>query len=387
MTGGDSPCSIHVLDVSQHAFDVSPVGAAAGAAASGAAESRQPEAGVQMRPCVSRSDGGPIDGSEQDDSTSSESRLPEDLTTGTAVTVTVVNPVICECECSMGVAELVLKGEDQHDVREVEVEGEPLKLAMVADGHGGKAASLYLKRSLIDLFLAALHELGPPSGANLQRAGRRTFLYAHAEMVRNRSTTAGSTLSLVVVNTRRAEATAMHVGDSVARLVPRRSATRSLCEDHRIDSSEAEQQRLRAAGGKLARAKDKLGRPAGPLRLWPGGVAQARAIGDRDVGNYIDPSPTATTVTLPVEEGCDVIIGSDGVWDALKHTMVDGLARGGAIGPEATAQLIVSSSLSQRHAYSSHGDQVPRDDTTCVVMRIRRLRPSAEAGGSCCALM
>ena len=55
----------------------------------------------------------------------------------------------------------------------------------------------------------------------------------------------------------RGELTTLHCGDSVARLVGRRKTALALCEDHRLDSSVAERERVSKLGGKLARAMDK----------------------------------------------------------------------------------------------------------------------------------
>lgn len=228
----------------------------------------------------------------------------------------------------IGVGVQVLKGEDQYAYREAEVvSGELLAIGMVADGHGGKVTSRMLQSTLIDTFLKRLRELGVPTAENISTAGSSAFLQAHALALADETTTSGSTLTLIVVNSARSQVTTLHVGDSVARLVPRRSAANALCEDHRIDSSEVEQRRVLALGGQVARATDTYGKPGGPLRCWPGGVAQARAIGDRDVGKLIDANPAVLTVPLPAAETCSIIICSDGVWDALKPTAVDAQAR------------------------------------------------------------
>jgi serine/threonine protein phosphatase PrpC len=274
---------------------------------------------------------------------------------------------------TMGSYELVLKGEDCHAFRCVDVGGEQLHLGMVADGHGGKECSRLCKKLVLDRLVAAL-EGGAPSGSALQAAGGAAFLAAHEQMLADTSSTAGSTLTVVALNASRAELTVLHAGDSVARLVGRKKTVRALCDDHRIESSAAERERLTALGGKLARAMDAHGRPGGPLRLWPPnspGVAQARAIGDRDIGVFIDARPHAVTVALPPAESCAVVLASDGIWDAMLPNAVGALARGtlGAA-PSTSARIICMQALATRHAYSSDGDEVPIDDTTCVVLHL-----------------
>lgn len=294
---------------------------------------------------------------------------------------------------TLGAAELVLKGEDRHAIRSVQHASETLHIAVVADGHGGKQAASHCRRVLIDALLAALHPPGetkpiPATGKALRAAGRQVFLDVHTDVLSDKTHTAGSTLTLVVVNQDRHQATVLHVGDSVVRLVPHRSRCVALCEDHRIDTSESERERLVALGGLIARATNRRGEPAGPLRLWPGGVAQARAIGDRDVGQMIDARPFAKTIALPVDETSCLVVCSDGVWDAMLPAAVDSMARVGlGNSAEATARSIVQSALTQRHAYSSEGDQVPRDDTTCVVVLVQH--PNDVIGGrkraGCCS--
>ena len=275
-------------------------------------------------------------------------------------------------QVTTGIHELVLKGEDAHGWREnVIVGGETLCLGLVADGHGGKACSQMLKAFIFDSMLELL-EL-PPSGAALQKAGTKAFLASHRKMVESGKLD-GSTLTLCVVNVTRGELTTLHAGDSVARLVGRRTAAMALCEDHRIESSQAERDRLIALGGTIARAMDKHGRPGGPLRLWPKGgpgVAQARAIGDADVAPFIEPTPHAQTVTLPVAESCCVVMCSDGVWDAMSPQDVDAVVRNTMILPAGTiARQVTFAALSSRHAYSNEGDEMPIDDTTVLILRI-----------------
>jgi hypothetical protein len=99
---------------------------------------------------------------------------------------------------------------------------------------------------------------------------------------------------------------------------PSKPQAQKLSEDHRFDSSPSERARVVALGGKFAHAADGHGKPCGPLRLWPGGVAQARTVGDSDVGGFI--SATPYTATLDVPAGCaggTVVLASDGVWDAF----------------------------------------------------------------------
>lgn len=66
---------------------------------------------------------------------------------------------------------------------------------------------------------------------------------------------------------------------------------------HRIDDSRAEQQRLEAAGSEIARSTVDS-EPVGPLRVWPGGLAMGRTIGDLDAGPAVCAEPDVWQVLL-----------------------------------------------------------------------------------------
>jgi len=254
-------------------------------------------------------------------------------------------------------------------------------LAIVADGHGGKQASVHCHATLLDNFVQAAGGFADASAKTFRGAARAVFATAHQEILDMQPpTTAGTTLTILAVNPKRREITCAHVGDSVAMLVPRDgSAPTELCEDHRIDTSDIERARLIAAGGTIAPATDSNGQPGGPLRLWPGGVAQARSIGDSDINDFNDPRPHTCSYPFP-PDGCgDVVVCSDGVWDALNHSEVAGLLRKSFhCTASVAARLIVKTSLHQRHAYDNNEVQIPRDDTSCIVLRIGEMDGASE---------
>ncbi|KAL1508738.1 hypothetical protein AB1Y20_004833 [Prymnesium parvum] len=273
---------------------------------------------------------------------------------------------------TFGQHELVCKGEDRMDARQVVIAGEAVYLALIADGHGGEEAADLCKKCLFDYFLDAAESA---DAQILRRAARSSFERLHEDVLAlSPPTTSGSTLTLCVLNPTRREITCAHVGDSVAILVPavNKALPMELCEDHRIDSSEHERTRLKTMGGHIAHAKDSRGQPGGPLRLWPGGVAQARTIGDSDIGEYNDPRPHTATFPFPTFCDCfDIVVASDGVWDALLRSRVATICRKtGDCTAGATARLIVNASLQQRHAYDNQDMQVPKDDTSCIVLRV-----------------
>ena len=111
-----------------------------------------------------------------------------------------------------------------------------------------------------------------------------------------------------------------------------------------------------------------------------------RAIGDRDVGNFIDPRPHASTVPLEAGQSVVIILASDGIWDAMLPSAVDAVVRGAApIESSAIARVVCQTALSTRHAYSSQGDEVPIDDTTVVIMKVEHSDdPFTDSGNPCC---
>ncbi|EOD26851.1 hypothetical protein EMIHUDRAFT_468946 [Emiliania huxleyi CCMP1516] len=198
------------------------------------------------------------------------------------------------CECAE--AQRDLKGEDCFDSRRLVWGGEEVVVMLVADGHGGGEASRHCRDHLLDCYLASA--AGDPSAPSLLRAGVAACERMHEEVVG--MTTAGSTITIVALNLARLELSVCNLGDSEAWLVPRSGSPSRLTEDHRLDSSEPERQRVRGMGGHLAHAKNRAGDPAGPLRLWPGGVAQARSVGDADVGRCENGKPSTGGPSLAV---------------------------------------------------------------------------------------
>ena len=313
----------------------------------------------------------------------------------------------------LGSAQRVLKGEDKFTECNVQIGRDTVFFGVIADGHGGTFAAEHCKRHVVRYISEGAD--GDSSGAALRRAGSKAFSRLHEE-VRASGHTDGTTLTVVMVNLARSELTTLSVGDSAALLVPRPSkllgtrpnartsthmpvtvvvtpldATKHIKPDavktkqsvstkpqrltaeHRLSESAQEQKRVVDAGGSVARLRHpKTGMPAGPLRVFPGGLAMARSIGDADAGKVICARPASSTVPLDTLIGFDVVIASDGVWDSLPYTSVLRLCRiTAAAPPSRTAELIVESSVSKRHAFNNTGYKVPRDDTTCVLLRFR----------------
>jgi hypothetical protein len=94
-----------------------------------------------------------------------------------------------------------------------------------------------------------------------------------------------------------------------------------LTTSHRVQDEggrkTSEARRVEAARGKVARARiPSTGQPGGPLRAWPGGLSMGRSLGDSDCGDWHSPEPDVLSIFLP-DDGCDIILASDGLWDAV----------------------------------------------------------------------
>ena len=104
----------------------------------------------------------------------------------------------------------------------------------------------------------------------------------------------------------------------------------------------------------------------GPLRVWPGGLALSRAIGDFDVGPSIIASPFIKQLRVP-QTAVRIIIASDGVWDACSNAVA--AKPGRRADTESAASAIVAGALKLRGL---------RDDTTVICLD---LCPDAEPLG------
>ena len=254
---------------------------------------------------------------------------------------------------------LRVKGEDGLRVERLVIGGDVVLCAAIADGHGGPEAASFVVMHLLELLVE--ESCGDSSGSALAQAMERTFARLHALLHADERHTAGTTVTVCLINETRGELTMGNVGDSAAFLVlsnPANSATPKptgipLTSEHRLQESNDERRRVSEAGGKLGQVVIG-GFPNGPLRAFPGGVCCARAIGDRDCGPWLSAVPD--TKVMPFPEAACVLIASDGVWDALPcETVVKRALKSKDV--HEAAKRIVEESLRARGM---------RDDITCV---------------------
>ncbi|KAL4445896.1 hypothetical protein ABPG77_009095 [Micractinium sp. CCAP 211/92] len=262
---------------------------------------------------------------------------------------------------SFHVSYCVTKGEDVSIVRKPLLPS-GLALYAVADGHNGSQAAKAVLALLEGELLRQLGAAALPSPLAVRAALARTFL-ALNDAICSKYTQSGCTLTAAVVSPG-GILTVANCGDSGA-ILDMGAEVVQLTQEHRIGASPTELARLEAAGGRLARLNEYGAGPSrgvhdgvGPVRLWPGGIMVARAIGDRDIGDILIARPHIHQLQLP-PTGARLIIASDGLWDAMPAARVARVLRGHPT-PKAAANQAVSG------VAASMGGLL-RDDITVVV--------------------
>jgi len=236
------------------------------------------------------------------------------------------------------------------------VAGDQLSFMMVADGHGGKEVAVYAERNLIGFILAEATDGSETALVHAMKAGFK-LLHAHAQDLSFNGS--GCTCTVIAINATRDLVVCANVGDTAAFLMTE-SDVQMLTDDHRLSENQAERDRVRSLGAKLGRAMNpETEEPSGPLRAWPGGLAIGRALGDRDCAMWLKAEPAVRTVPLPAA-GAEIVLCSDGVWDAIGLDKVNEITTSDAH-PIVLAKSIVKAAIKERGL---------RDDTTCVYARI-----------------
>lgn len=97
-----------------------------------------------------------------------------------------------------------------------------------------------------------------------------------------------------------------------------------LTKDHKPEEP-AELERIKASGGRVKRYNDYEGNKIGPYRVWEAnnnkpGLSISRSIGDniaKDIG--VIATPDITQHSIDHNEDLFIVIGSDGIWDAMDN--------------------------------------------------------------------
>jgi len=243
------------------------------------------------------------------------------------------------------------------------------------DGHGGKACGAHCaERFLPELLIALDIEGAVESDANIEdeferrlpEALRAAFSAVDLDFLKQ-DIHSGATATITVIRGRCIVTAA--VGDSLAilDLGPGFPAIR-LSHEHRLDTLQSERKRIEEAGGEVRPTEyedgpngERVG--VGPLRVWPGGLAVSRSIGDRDgkKGGVIS-EPEVSMCVLPTRfHSARVVLASDGLWDAA--TPKQAAACGVKLNTQNTAAAL--NKLAQKQKDN-------RDDITVLVVDLLR---------------
>jgi serine/threonine protein phosphatase PrpC len=238
------------------------------------------------------------------------------------------------------------------------------------DGHGGKACAEHCAATMLGHLLHALDKPGPVNvddhpddafEARLPAALRDAFAACDAEFLA-KDIHSGATATVVVVHGRCVTTAA--VGDSLATIDLGVSCgfaapAARLSPEHRLDTSAFERERIVACGGEVRATAFEDGKPVGPLRVWPGGLAVSRTIGDRDGkrGGVVS-EPEVSRVVVPDEQpGFRITLASDGLWDAV--TVKQAAQCSGRLATAAAAAALCKQAQKQKDN---------RDDITVLVV-------------------
>ena len=277
-----------------------------------------------------------------------------------------------------GLGRCVVKGEDFYAMQPAarsKAPGapSPFKHAFfgVYDGHGGKHAGQSCAERLESLITTCAYEVARCDAGirgSVGDEGSETFEAAErfvASLPRAlsggfralddacRQSELGSGTTATVAMVVGWELVVASVGDSLA-YFSTGSQILQVSGNHRIDENKSEQQRIKDEGGKVGRAEFD-GRGVGPLRIWPGGLAMSRTIGDRHAGHTARADPEVRQLSLPYAGG-RLIVASDGLWDAVKPKQAFSAVKG--LAPSAAARKLTKLSTKLLGK---------RDDITVVV--------------------
>lgn len=255
----------------------------------------------------------------------------------------------------------------------------------VFDGHGGKGAGQYTAKHIMSAVTAGLKESGVSKSSAEQgesegseMAGLQSDLagddvdawqlqdaaveqlpeaLSHAfQQVQQdffaQSKQSGTTATLVTLVGW--DVFVANVGDSCAYL-DTGCEVLQVSGNHRLDDAKGERERVEAAGSNVSQS-NLDGKPVGPMRVWPGGLAMSRSIGDHEAGEAVISTPEVRHAVLP-ESGGRIIVASDGLWDAINPKTAAHHVRGTPASK--AAHDLVQAALKKRGM---------RDDITVIVI-------------------
>lgn len=197
----------------------------------------------------------------------------------------------------------------------------------VCDGHGGTGAAKFV-RMYLGTALARLLPAGsppPPESQECEEFCRsvrhalvKSFVSLNDAFASEGFKPSGTTVAVCLVCDWLM--TTANVADSEVFLDLGHSVM-EMTNSHKIETNKTEIERLLAANADLRRLSCAGSGPAlacevgrGPLRVWPGGLAMSRSLGDLDSDPVVVPVPHIRQIWLP-KEGSRLVMASDGLWD------------------------------------------------------------------------
>jgi len=230
--------------------------------------------------------------------------------------------------------------EDCYDIKLTTIDGQPVNLFGVFDGHGGNLAAEYLKENLLKNLMKH-----PEFLKDTKLAISRAFLETDIDIIETISSSFrddGSTaLAAVLIGNHLYVA---NVGDSRA-VASKGGKAVPLSEDHKPNRTD-ERKRIQDAGGVVK--WDDTWRVGGIL-------AMSRAFGNRLLKQYVtaEPDIQEEEVSSDLEY---LILATDGLWDVVRNEDAIAILKA-EDGPQAGAVKLTEIAYSRRSA----------DNITCIV--------------------
>lgn len=224
-----------------------------------------------------------------------------------------------------------LKNEDKYFFKQF---NEHSCICGIADGHGGSGASKICRDYISEL------QSAPTSLDDL-------FLCLHQYCLQL-PCQSGASLTVCIIDGNKIHCA--NVGDSHALIVTPTSYY-WISESHRLQDNSGERTKLSQY---IKYITDENGFPVGPPRLFPGGLACSRSVGDADCP-HINCKPSISEAVMNPKD--ILIIASDGLWDSIRLTRICRIAR----------ETISASALCESANF--------KDDTSIIILSFSRERP------------
>lgn len=239
-----------------------------------------------------------------------------------------------------------LKCEDRHFHFSIQRGYKDLHVMAVLDGHGGNEAVLKVTYDVKEHLQSNLSS-ETKSIPDILRESIRVSGDNVKDMI------SGCVLTILIYEEMNSIVHVGNIGDVGAFLINTED-TLQLHTSHRLSDSSEERSMITERGGVLQYATDSNGISGGPLRVWPGGLAVSRSLGDNDCP-HVSKVPSITSFCIPTTI-FTIVLGSDGVWDALNVKKVRKIIRESKHNP---ASRIVDLAWRKRAL----------DDISCIVLQ------------------